>query len=439
MSLAALSSSDPVQTAAYLRTLPAIRERCARVHALAQAGKLNYFEYHPEREADAVAFCVEVIKGGYGTDFASIPPHGRCRTLDAGRPRLEPLVAHWKAGPNPPDTKEICRRLVDLCLVSVLLDAGAGNVWTYREKETGACFSRTEGLGVASFEMFEQGFFSSNPANAYQADADALAKITTERVAAAMQVSDANPLVGLEGRASLLVNLGTALKSKPEFFGASARPGNIVDFLEGQLVDGRAHVFALWTALIDGLQAIWPPTRAVLGGVALGDVWPCEALRKHPSPGPAEGDELVPFHKLTGWMTYSLVEPIQKTMGWTFDGVEHLTGLPEYRNGGLLVDTGVLALRPGAIEARFFPDPSTGIPKLPPSHPAIVEWRAMTVVELDRLADLLRKEFGLGREQLSLAQVLESATWTGGRAIAKERRPATGGPPIEIESDGTVF
>ena len=57
----------------------------------------------------------------------------------------------------------------------------------------------------------------------------------------------------------------------------------------------------------------------------------------------------------------------------------------------------------------------------------------------DRIADLIRKELGLAKEQLTLARVLESATWTGGRAIAKEKRPATGGPPIEIESDGTVF
>ena len=50
-----------------------------------------------------------------------------------------------------------------------------------------------------------------------------------------------------------------------------------------------------------------------------------------------EGDELVPFHKLTGWTTYSLVEPIEKILGWKFDGLEDMTGLPEYRNGALPV------------------------------------------------------------------------------------------------------
>ncbi|EIW61121.1 DUF1688-domain-containing protein [Trametes versicolor FP-101664 SS1] len=433
-----IAFDSPAQTAAYLRTLPAIRERCGRVHALAQKGELEYFEYHPEKESDAAAFCVNIIKRDFGTNFTSIPPHGRWQHLDAGRPRVRPLIAQWRAGANPPDDREVTRRLVDLFLVSVLLDAGAGAAWKYTEG--GAAFGRSEGLGVASFVMFEQGFFSAVEGQPHRVDAEALEKITPAKVAAAMQVSEANPLVGLEGRTSLLVNLGKALKANATYFGASARPGNLIDFLETGAVDKTVHIFALWTALIDGLAPIWPATRSTLGGVSLGDVWPCAALKKHAAPGAPEGDDLVPFHKLTGWLTYSLVVPIKEVLGWKFEGLEHMVGLPEYRNGGLLLDLGVLSLRPGAIEASFFPDASTGIPKLPPSHPAIIEWRAMTVIELDRIADEIRKQLGgLTREQLSLAQVLESATWQGGREIAKAKRPATGGPPIESDSDGTVF
>ena len=66
-----LSFSSPSQTAAYLRTLPAIRERCSRVHALAQQGKLNYFDYHPEREDDAVKFCIEIMNVCY-TGYLSL-------------------------------------------------------------------------------------------------------------------------------------------------------------------------------------------------------------------------------------------------------------------------------------------------------------------------------------------------------------------------------
>ncbi|KAI0088335.1 DUF1688-domain-containing protein [Irpex rosettiformis] len=436
MSLAQLT---PQQTALYLRTLPAIRERCSRVHALAKEGKLQYFEYHPEKEDGVASFCIDIIQRDFGTNYASIPPHGRWRHLDAGRARVEPLIEQWKASPEPPSEKEIARRLIDLFLVSVLLDAGAGSAWSYHESSSGRSFNRSEGLGVASFVMFEQGFFSGDSSNPYQADAEGLARVSQEKTAAAMQVGIENPMVGIEGRTSLLQNLSVALKSNPNFFGASARPGGLVDFLESEsIVEGSTRVVpiaSLWAALIEGLAPIWPD-RLKLGGVPLGDVWPCDVLK---AGAVTEGDELVPFHKLTGWITYSLIEPLQKILGWKFDGIEDMTGLPEYRNGGLLVDYGVLTLKPGALPQSVYPDPQSSIPRLVPSHPAIVEWRAMTVIELDRIADIIRTKLGLTKEQLTLAQVLESVTWKGGREIAKQKRPATGGPPIDIESDGTVF
>jgi hypothetical protein len=55
-----------------------------------------------------------------------------------------------------------------------------------------------------------------------------LSNITPERVAAAMQVSDTNPMVGIEGRSTLLMNLADALKSNPLYFGENARPGNML-------------------------------------------------------------------------------------------------------------------------------------------------------------------------------------------------------------------
>ncbi|KAH8102282.1 DUF1688-domain-containing protein [Cristinia sonorae] len=438
MATLGLKAFSAEQTALYLRTLPAIRERCGKVHDLAKQGKLEYFEYHPEREAEVAAFCLDIIKRDFESDFASIPPHGRWRHLDAGRSRVEPLIATWKTSPNPPDAKETCKRLIDLFLVSVLLDAGAGNTWSYTEAESGQTFTRSEGLGVASINMFEQGFFSSNTTKPHQVDAHGLLAVTSERTSKAMQVSSENPMVGLEGRTSLLSSLGQALLANPTFFGSSARPGNLLDFLESESISSgpsvKIHISSLWSALIEGLSPIWPD-RLSLGGVSLGDVWPCNVLK---ATAVNEGDELVPFHKLTGWITYSLIEPIQKILKWEIDGVEDMTGLPEYRNGGLLLDYGVLTIKPGSIPASYYPNPDSGIPRLPPSHPAIVEWRAMTVIELDRIADLIRSKLGLSRDQLTLAQVLESATWKGGREIAKFKR-VSGGPPIDIESDGTVF
>ncbi|KAF9242258.1 hypothetical protein BU15DRAFT_43999 [Melanogaster broomeanus] len=429
---------SPRARAMYLRTLPSIRERCTQVHDLAKQGQLQYFHYDPGKEDGVIEFCASIIERDFSNEFASIPPHGRWRHLDAGRSRIEPMLQRWDALSTPLDAKEKCKSVIDLFLVSVLLDAGAGSQWTYTEKESGQTFSRSEGLGVASFHMFQEGLFSGSASQPCRVDAEGLAQITVDKVAKAMQVSSSNLMVGLEGRTSLLVNLSTALKSNPQFFGHDARPGNILDFLEAKSkLEGsirRVDISALWTALIDGLSPIWP-VRHTLDGVSLGDVWSCPALKR---PGQPDGDDLIPFHKLTGWITYSLIEPMEKLLGWTFNGLEDLTGLPEYRNGGLLVDFGVLTLRQGVLSSEFYPDGS-GIPRLPPSHPAVVEWRAMTVIELDRIADAIRRKHNLLEDNLTLAQVLESATWKGGREIAKKLRPPTGGPPIDIMSDGTVF
>jgi hypothetical protein len=109
-------------------------------------------------------------------------------------------------------------------------------------------------------------------------------------------------------------------------------------------------------------------------------------------------------------------------------GVDELTGLPEYRNGGLFVDTGVLEPKHDAV--------------LTETHEAgsevVVEWRALTVALLDALAPLVRARLGKTAAELPLAKLLEGGTWSAGRRIARERRPG-GGPPVTVASDGTVF
>jgi hypothetical protein len=70
--------------------------------------------------------------------------------------------------------------------------------------------------------------------------------------------------------------------------------------------------------------------------------------------------------------------------------------------------------------------------------PLVVEWRALTVALLDRIAPLVRERLGVSEKEFPLARVLEGGTWAAGRRLARERRPA-GGPPIRVASDGTVF
>jgi hypothetical protein len=161
----------------------------------------------------------------YGDDYQSIPPHGRWQHFEAGgRPRVTQLLQSW---PSTVDTLERTRRLIDMFLVSVLLDAGAGNRWSYKSKESGKIYRRSEGLAVATLEMFKAGMFSSDPAEPCRVDAAGLKKVTPAMLARGLQHSEENPLAGMEGRHGLVYRLSDALQNQ-EFFGEDARPGNML-------------------------------------------------------------------------------------------------------------------------------------------------------------------------------------------------------------------
>ena len=157
-------------------------------------------------------------------------------------------------------------------------------------------------------------------------------------------------------------------------------------------------------------------------GVPLGDCW------RHPAAG-GEGADAgwVPFHKLSQWLSYSLLEPFEWA-GVQVRGLDELTGLPEYRNGGLLLDAGVVQPLAADFAQRAHR----------PSDEWTIEWRALTVALLDELAPLVRERLGVDEAAMPLARVLEGGTWAAGRQIAAERRPG-GVPPVNIDSDGTVF
>ena len=108
--------------------------------------------------------------------------------------------------------------------------------------------------------------------------------------------------------------------------------------------------------------------------------------------------------------------------------IDALTGLAEYRNGGLMLDAGLLQPRDAALPRRV----------LAVGDETVVEWRALTVGLLDRIADAIRRRLGRDASTLPLASVLEGGTWAAGRRLAREKR-ADGAPPLLVESDGTVF
>ncbi|KAG1217193.1 hypothetical protein G6F35_009378 [Rhizopus arrhizus] len=408
----------------YLRSLVAVRERCMQVYEKSKEGGLKSFDINESALSDIVDHVVSTTTRRF-PDLSKIPPHSRLRHFDYQQ--FEALRARWKQ--DGIDRIEQARRLIDLVVVSVLVDAGAGQVWKYAT-EKGDKVGRSEGLALASFDMFLKGYFSSSSNVLDRVDVGGLGQITIERMTEGFQVTETNQMIGLEGRSNLLKRLSEVLDSQPTYFPSvdnePRRPGNMIDYLlnNSQKV---IRIETLWQAVMS-LGAMWP-ARVQIEGVQLGDVWPCASLTDL-----GNHENLVPFHKLSQWLTYSLIESIETSLDIKVEGVELMTGLPEYRNGGLLVDYGLLTLKPE--EVRRGTAQEGELPVFEGSDPAIVEWRALTVVYLDIIKQQVEEKLG---QKLVLAQVLEGGTWTAGREIAAKKRPGNGGPPIVIKSDGTIF
>ncbi|HTI77158.1 MAG TPA: URC4/urg3 family protein [Mycobacterium sp.] len=384
-------TSRPAGAAAVLRTTTAIRERAQFLLQRARAGDSPWFIVDDDALSTAAADVADVTRARYPD--LRIPYHSRWRHFEAGG-------IDRSADLDP-------RGMIDLTVVSVLLDAGAGPDWHYLEAGSGQRFSRSEGLGVASWHAFFGGVFSGEPAQPLQVDAAGLRNLTVERLTEAFQCGPANPLVGLEGRVSVLHRLGDALDPH-------GRPADFFDLDAGNRI--AAH--DILSQVLTSLSAVWlAPNR--IGDQALGDCWHHDAV---PGPGMTQG--WMPFHKLSQWLTYSLLEPFEWA-GVRVEDLDALTGLPEYRNGGLLLDTGVLRLR----------DPDWAARSWDVGDELVVEWRALTVALLDELAPLVRSR--LDAADLPLACVLEGGTWAAGRALAQRLRD--GCPPLSVVSDGTVF
>ncbi len=414
-----MSPADPETTAALsLLNASAVRERAHRMLAIGLEDGLPNFRIHLDRMDSTVELVLETTRKAYPS--LDIPFHSRWRHFVAnGGNRWAAIVDRvtW------PDRAARARAEFDLAIVSVLLDAGAGPSWRYRDAETGSAIGRSEGLGLASLAMFAGGAFSADPLQPLRVDAGALANFGVADLERGMQVSESNPLVGLDGRADLLRRLGRLVASKPEIFGRSdtPRPGGLFDQLAMQADNGRLPAPTILAELLRQLGPVWP-SRLTLGGIALGDCW------KHPSMTTADATSgLVPLHKLSQWLAYSLIEPLQ-TAGIDVTDIDGLTGLAEYRNGGLFVDAGVLTFRDSDAAQQAHEVAS----------PLVVEWRALTVALLDRVADGLRHRLGLNAISMPLAKILEGGTWAAGRSLARERR-ADASPPVKVISDGTVF
>lgn len=408
MSEVALSESE----LEYIFTPRAIRDRARLVYEDAKSGR-GHFLVQEDELPKVVRYVMDVIAKNYPD--GKIPFHSRRGHFRAGgidrvamfKEKLKKTIGN--------DSLEQARAEIDLIVTSVLLDAGAGAKWLYKEPGTGVTMGRSEGLGIASLHMFEAGAMSGDR-KSMKADAMGLKNLTASELEKHFQVTAENPMVGVGGRLGLLNALSEAVENRGIF--PTPRPGAMVD----TLIDRHGRTIpatGVLAVVLEGLGVIWPgrlTAKGVYGRRNLGDVW------EHARLG-----AMIPLHKLSQWLTYSLIEPLQDA-GLTVTGIEDLTGLAEYRNGGLLVDRDLIRLK----------DPSDLEKAWRPESELVIEWRALTIYFLDVIGSEVQKALGKTPAEFPLAKVLEGGTWWAGRFAAKEKRPSSD-PPIRIESDGTVF
>jgi hypothetical protein len=392
-----------------------VRERAAQLLRRARAGDSPWFVVDDASVPAAVAEVVAVTLDRYPD--LDIPFHSRWRHFEAGGVDRRAELDARLAALAPPAR---ARAMIDLTVVSVLLDAGAGADWHYDEAASGQRFVRSEGLAVATFDAFMDGHFSGDAGAPLRVDARGLRAMSASRLAEAFQADPDNQLIGVDGRVALLHRLGEALARQPETFGPLGRPGGLFDRLLPQHGPAPIAAHDILSMLLTSLSGIWLADN-VIGEYRLGDCWRHAAVS-----GPGLTDGWMPFHKLSQWLTYSLLEPFEWA-GVRVVGLDALTALPEYRNGGLLLDCGVLRLRnPSWVRNAWNVDDEL-----------VVEWRALTVALLDEMAPLVRTALGTDAARMPLACVLEGGTWAAGRILAQRLRG--GLPPLVIVSDGTVF
>ena len=386
-----------------------IRTRCALFLDAARQSNLIYFKVNDKNMAECVAFISEVTKRNYPN--LTIPYHSRWRNVEQySSDFLKENVRRES------DDLRFCRAALDFIFVSVLIDSGAGGNWKYIDKVSGDSFTRSEGLGLSSLRMFESGIFSANPEDHWRVDAITLQTLDEKILLAGMQVTADNHLDGFESRLEILRNLGDALEHIAK--GGGMRPSDLVlDLVQHNSLD----LTQVLEALLRVLAPIWP-LGTKISGRHYGDVGEHSLLN---TTDIATGK--VPIHKLSQWLTYSLIEPLENAGIHVF-GIENLTGLGEYRNGGLLIDIGVLELK----------DPKFRTTVAEPTSELVVEWRALTIAILDELVPQVARKLELPEEHFSLLMLLQGGSWSAGRLLAY-RRNNNGDPPIKLKNTGAVF
>ena len=326
-----------------LHDAAAVRERCGMVYRWVANSRSPHFTLDESRLTAVASYVADVTRDAYPD--LKIPYHSRWRHFSAGG------VDRWGELRRGGDTDalERARIAVDLATVSVLLDAGAGSAWRYHDHKTGLASHVRRDCGC------QPGYVRRGPLLLRRGPS--LARRSCRACAhrcrgagAPFQVDSDDPLVGLEQRSALLRRLGAAMAERPDLYGHTpARPGNLIDYLL-TIADLPPHFSIVRACDIAGEPVVdlaIPGSRSMdLPSAMPAGIPPC--ARK------TRTDRIVPFHKLSQWLTYSLLEPLEAA-GLGVERLDGLTALPEYRNGGLLVDLGVIRAARG--------DRSNGAPR----------------------------------------------------------------------------
>lgn len=245
MTLVTTDADTAAGAANTLRSTATIRERARFLLQRARAGESRWFTLDDNALPAAVDEVAAVTLARFPD--LTIPFHSRWRHFEAGGVhRAVGLDAH---------------AMIDLAVVSVLLDAGAGPDWHYDEADSGLRLTRSERLGVASWHAFAAGLFSSDPAHPLRADAAGLRALDADRLADAFQVGPSNPMVGVDGRVSVLHRLGDALARQPDTFGAG-RPGGLFDVLTA--TGGPVTAPDILSRVLTSFSRIWPDRKSVV-------------------------------------------------------------------------------------------------------------------------------------------------------------------------------
>lgn len=396
-----------------LRTPVTTRRRAQALYALAVQGELDHFTLYEDKLDETSDFVSEVISQSYPD--LNIPYHSRWRHFTADSNDL------WQHFFNDHlaslSTEDQLNASLDFVTISVLLDAGAGQNWFFKDSQTGLSLNRSEGLAIASLRMFEKGLFSSNPDFPYQVDGSALQNLKVEKLSTGFQHSTHNPLIGIEARCRNLQALGQSLC---QAFPDHQKPR--ISLLKPEI---KKNSFSALAILHSFLDLLYPITTEdiIQKRTLLGDIGHHSKLQSDNS----YLNGYIPFHKLLQWLTYSWIDSLENS-GLTCIDIDDLTGLPEYRNGGLFLQKGVLQPKQDEIYLQTYTE----------GDEMIVEWRALTIILLDKLCTHVRQKLSLSPSQFKLPNLLEGGSWKAGRILAFQNNP-NGNPPIKLKTQGIIF